>query len=109
MGPTVTRPLQDPLALNTSTTNYKWDTTTYHLQAQTKTIFENGKIYFQFLQDALNTLFVKINEASVAEAYGIDQRPSLVVFEKGIPNVYEGDLYDSDIGNTQTYKIHCFV
>jgi hypothetical protein len=46
----------------------------------------------------LNTLFVKINEASVAEAYGIEQRPSLVVFEQGIPNVYEGDLYDSDLG-----------
>jgi hypothetical protein len=43
-------------------------------------------------------LFVKINEASVAEAYGIEQRPSLVVFEQGIPNVYEGDLYDSDLG-----------
>ena len=42
---------------------------------------------------------MKINEASVAEAYGIEERPSLVVFEKGIPNVYEGDLYDSDIGN----------
>ena len=44
----------------------------------------------------------------MAEAYGIEERPSLVVFEKGIPNVYEGDLYDSDIGNTQTYKIPLF-
>jgi hypothetical protein len=46
----------------------------------------------------LNTLFVKINEASVAESYGIDERPSLVIFEKGIPNVFEGDLHDSDLG-----------
>ncbi len=51
-------------------------------------------------QDALDTLFVKINEATVAESYGIEDRPSLVVFEKGIPNVYEGDLYDSDLGNS---------
>ena len=50
------------------------------------------------LQDALDTLFVKINEATVAESYGIEHRPSLVVFEKGIPNVYEGDLHDSDLG-----------
>ena len=65
------------------------------------------KFHFQFLQDALNTLFVKINEASVAEAYGIEERPSLVVFEKGIPNVYEGDLYDSDIGNLMEFpKLH---
>ena len=35
----------------------------------------------------------------MAEAYGIEERPSLVVFEKGIPNVYEGDLFDSDLGN----------
>ncbi len=57
-----------------------------------------NKLFYLFTQDALNTLFVKINEASVAEAYGIEQRPSLVVFEQGIPNVYEGDLYDSDLG-----------
>ncbi len=48
----------------------------------------------------MDTLFVKINEATVAESYGIEDRPSLVVFEKGIPNVYEGDLYDSDLGNS---------
>ena len=40
--------------------------------------------------DEMGVLMVKINEPSVATEFGIDTRPTLVIFEKGIPNVYEG-------------------
>ena len=40
--------------------------------------------------DEMGVLMVKINEPSVATDFGIDTRPTLVIFEKGIPNVYEG-------------------
>lgn len=40
--------------------------------------------------DAKGVLFVKVNEPSAAVEYGIEERPTLVVFEKGIPNLYEG-------------------
>lgn len=36
--------------------------------------------------------FVKIDDDGVAEEYGIDALPAVVYFEKGIPNVYDGDL-----------------
>ena len=36
--------------------------------------------------DEKDVLFVKVNEASAAIEYGIEDRPTLVVFEKGIPN-----------------------
>merc|ERR1712029_747428 len=39
---------------------------------------------------------VKINEPSVATDFGIDTRPTLVIFEKGIPNVYEGSPTGAD-------------
>ena len=40
--------------------------------------------------DELGVLMVKINEPSVAADFGIEERPTLVVFERGIPNLYEG-------------------
>ena len=40
--------------------------------------------------DEKGVLFVKVSEASAAVEYGIEERPTLVVFEKGIPNLYEG-------------------
>lgn len=46
--------------------------------------------------DELEVLLVKINEATVASDFGIDDRPALVIFEKGIPNVYEGNLHHTD-------------
>ena len=46
--------------------------------------------------DELDVLFVKINEATVASEFGIDDRPSLVIFEKGIPNLYLGNLNHAD-------------
>ncbi|XP_071051434.1 uncharacterized protein [Onthophagus taurus] len=36
--------------------------------------------------------FVKIDDPSGADEYGIDSIPAVVYFEKGIPNVYDGDL-----------------
>ena len=41
-------------------------------------------------------LLVKINEATVASEFGIDDRPTLVIFEKGIPNLYLGNLQNAD-------------
>ncbi len=46
--------------------------------------------------DELEVLLVKINEASVASDFGIEERPCLVVFEKGIPNVYMGSLTSAE-------------
>ena len=46
--------------------------------------------------DEVEVLLVKINEATVASDFGIDDRPALVIFEKGIPNVYEGNLHHTD-------------
>ena len=40
--------------------------------------------------DELGVLMVKINEPSVAADFGIEDRPTLVIFERGIPNLYEG-------------------
>lgn len=42
--------------------------------------------------DKYGIQFVKIDDASAVDDYGLDSLPSLVYFEKGIPNVYDGDL-----------------
>merc|ERR550539_662657 len=42
--------------------------------------------------DALGVLFVKNNQPAVAGDYGIEALPAVVVFERGVPNLYEGDL-----------------
>lgn len=34
--------------------------------------------------------FVKIDDEDVAKEYGIDNIPSIVYFEKQIPNLYDG-------------------
>lgn len=36
--------------------------------------------------------FVKIDDEEAAHEFGIDSLPAVVYFEKGIPNVYDGDL-----------------
>ena len=47
--------------------------------------------------DDKGVLFVKVSEVKAAVEYGIEERPTLVVFEKGIPNLYEGDDFkDAD-------------
>lgn len=35
--------------------------------------------------------FVKIDDQKAARAFGIDNLPSIVYFEKQIPNVYDGE------------------
>lgn len=42
--------------------------------------------------DQNNIAFVKIDNPEEAKEYGIDVIPSLVLFEKKIPHIYEGDL-----------------
>ena len=43
--------------------------------------------------DTIGVLFVKVNEAQAAIKYGIEERPAIVVFEKGIPNLYEEENF----------------
>lgn len=40
--------------------------------------------------------FVKIDDEEAAEDFGIDQLPAVVYFEKGIPNLYDGDLENEE-------------
>ncbi|KAJ0178650.1 hypothetical protein K1T71_005425 [Dendrolimus kikuchii] len=40
--------------------------------------------------------FVKIDDQKAARAFGIDNLPSIVYFEKQIPNVYDGDLENEE-------------
>ncbi|XP_013184648.2 uncharacterized protein LOC106130366 isoform X2 [Amyelois transitella] len=40
--------------------------------------------------------FVKIDDEKAADAFGIDSLPSIVYFEKQIPNVYDGDLENEE-------------
>ncbi|XP_041971079.1 uncharacterized protein LOC121727357 isoform X6 [Aricia agestis] len=40
--------------------------------------------------------FVKIDDKKAAKEFGIDDVPSIVYFEKQIPNVYDGDLENED-------------
>lgn len=40
--------------------------------------------------------FVKIDDPAAAHEFGIDSLPSVVYFEKGIPNVYDGELEEEE-------------
>ncbi|KAL0274697.1 UNVERIFIED_CONTAM: hypothetical protein PYX00_002764 [Menopon gallinae] len=40
--------------------------------------------------------FVKIDDPAAAKEFGIDEIPSLVYFEKEVPNLYDGDLENED-------------
>ncbi|CAH1128575.1 unnamed protein product [Ceutorhynchus assimilis] len=42
--------------------------------------------------DKYGIQFVKIDDPAASDEYGLDSLPSVVYFEKGIPNVYDGDL-----------------
>lgn len=46
--------------------------------------------------DKYGIQFVKIDDAAAADEYGLDSLPAVVYFEKGIPNVYDGDLAQED-------------
>lgn len=40
--------------------------------------------------------FVKIDDRAAIKEFGIDSLPSVVYFEKGIPNIYDGDLEEEE-------------
>ncbi|XP_065366811.1 uncharacterized protein hlk isoform X6 [Calliphora vicina] len=46
--------------------------------------------------DQNDIAFVKIDDDNEAKEWGIDEIPSIVLFERGIPHVYEGDLMKED-------------
>ncbi|KAK0084875.1 hypothetical protein PV325_006196 [Microctonus aethiopoides] len=46
--------------------------------------------------DQHDIAFVKIDDDEEAKEYGIETLPQLVLFEKGIPHIYEGDLMNED-------------
>lgn len=46
--------------------------------------------------DQNDIAFVKIDDDSEAKEWGIDEIPCIVLFERGIPHVYEGDLMKED-------------
>ncbi|KAL1490518.1 hypothetical protein ABEB36_013197 [Hypothenemus hampei] len=46
--------------------------------------------------DKYGIQFVKIDDPAAANEYGLDSLPAVVYFEKGIPNVYDGDLEEED-------------
>lgn len=46
--------------------------------------------------DQNDIAFVKIDDDKEAKEYGIETIPTMVLFEKGIPHIYEGDLMKED-------------
>ncbi|KAH0944656.1 hypothetical protein HN011_000585 [Eciton burchellii] len=46
--------------------------------------------------DQHNIAFVKISDLEEAKEYGIDTLPTLVLFERKIPHIYDGDLMNED-------------
>lgn len=41
--------------------------------------------------------FVKIDDKNAADEFGLDSLPTIVYFEKGLPNVYDGDLKREEV------------
>ncbi|CRK96270.1 CLUMA_CG009693, isoform B [Clunio marinus] len=46
--------------------------------------------------DQNDIAFVKIDDDNEAHEWGIDELPTMVLFERGIPHIYEGDLMQED-------------
>ncbi|XP_055690225.1 uncharacterized protein LOC129793827 isoform X4 [Lutzomyia longipalpis] len=46
--------------------------------------------------DQNDIAFVKIDDDNEAKEWGIDELPTMVLYEKGVPHVYEGDLEKAD-------------
>ena len=79
---------------------------------------ENSNIAVELLEDIdddldeMGVLMVKINEPSVATDFGIESRPTLVVFEKGIPNLFEGifsKIKSFKNCRISSYKFHILI
>lgn len=47
--------------------------------------------FFTF-SDQNDIAFVKIDDDNEASEWGIEELPTMVLFERGIPHIYEGDL-----------------
>ncbi|XP_031337168.1 uncharacterized protein LOC116166353 isoform X2 [Photinus pyralis] len=47
--------------------------------------------------DKIGMQFVKIDDESAAQEFGLDSLPVIVYFEKGLPNVYDGDLKKEEV------------
>jgi len=45
--------------------------------------------------------FVKIDDDKAAKAFGIDELPSIVYFEKQIPSLYDGELASEDLQDAE--------
>ncbi|XP_058464966.1 uncharacterized protein LOC131438746 isoform X6 [Malaya genurostris] len=46
--------------------------------------------------DQNDIAFVKIDDDNEAAEWGIDELPTMILFERGIPHIYEGDLMKED-------------
>ncbi|CAH1113506.1 unnamed protein product [Psylliodes chrysocephalus] len=46
--------------------------------------------------DKYGIQFVKIDDYHAVKEYGLDSLPAVVYFEKGIPNIYDGDLEEEE-------------
>lgn len=46
--------------------------------------------------DQNDIAFVKIDDDSEAREWGIEELPTMVLFERGIPHMYEGDLMEEE-------------
>jgi len=61
--------------------------------------------------DQNDIAFVKIDDDKEAEEWGIDEIPTIVFYEHGIPHIYEGDLMKEDdlLGWLIHQKRHCEI
>lgn len=46
--------------------------------------------------DQNDIAFVKIDDDNEASEWGIEELPTMVLFERGIPHIYEGDLMQEE-------------
>jgi hypothetical protein len=46
--------------------------------------------------DQNDIAFVKIDDDNEAREWGIEELPTMVLFERGIPHIYEGDLMQEE-------------
>ena len=73
---------------------------------------EAGIIFVKLDDEVATHTSFKLSEDPLqkeAAEYGIDQFPSLVVFENGIPNLYDGGFTDSQVLYRHRYHPHCLL
>lgn len=52
--------------------------------------------FFLIYSDQNDIAFVKIDDDNEASEWGIEELPTMVLFERGIPHIYEGDLMQEE-------------